>query len=352
MDTMFSRRDFLRNSAGAGLAVATAVGTTAWPTKGMAASPLRVTHYGGPYSALEKIIGKSFDDAGFGEVEYEQDQPGLIVSKWQADPEDPLYDIGFFVRAETVRANSAGLVETLSEADVPLLAETVPGTLAPGGAGVAMVFDSIDVMYDQEAIGDPFTSWLDFWRPELEGKIMLPTAPLVSMVAAVLVSFARALGGDEKSVDDIFPKVRELKPNIRSFFSDPNQVTQLIERREIVAAPQYSARIGLAMSKNEHVARATPTEGVPSSPYDLVLAKGSHQKDLAKKYINYTLRPDIQKAICSAIPLTPANKNVTLDEEFARLIVSDTSKLFSFDYAYVASKQGEWGDRWAREIAS
>ena len=81
---------------------------------------------------------------------------------------------------------------------------------------------------------------------------------------------------------------------------------------------------------------------MPSQPYDLAIAKGSKRMKLAKTYVNYTLRQDVQKAICSAIPLTPANKNVELDEEFAKLIIQDPSRLFEYDYAYVASRQAEW----------
>ena len=349
MNAVTSRRSFLKASALGG--VAAALGSTGWIAPASAADPLRVTHYGGPYAALEQIIGQTFEDAGHGSVEYEQDQPGLIISKWQAQPDDPIYDIGFMTRDPTVRAGKSGLAEILSEADIPLLSECIPGTLAPLGAGVAMVFDAIDVVYDKDAVGEPIDSWLDLWRPEVSGKLMLPAAPLNGMIAVVLVSIARAMGGNEETVDEIFPKVAELKPHVRSFFGDPNQVTQLMERREAAIAPQYSARVGLAIANNDFIARATPKEGVPSQPYDLVIAKGSHQMDLAKTYVNYTLKPEVQKAICSAIPLTPANMNVELDPEFARLMIQDTSRLFQYDYAYVASRQSEWSDRWAREIA-
>ncbi len=349
MNTATSRRRFLQTTALGG--VAATLGSAGWITPSFAADPLRVTHYGGPYRALEKLVGKTFEKAGHGTVEYEQDQPGLIISKWKAQPDDPIYDIGFLTRDPTVRAGNAGLVEILSQADIPLLKECRPGTLAPGGAGVAMVFDAIDVVYNKEGVSKPVDSWFDLWRPEVRGKLMLPAAPLNSMIAVVLCSIARAMGGNERTVDKIFPKVAELKPHVRSFFGDPNQVTQLMERREVVIAPQYSARIGLAISKNAFLARGTPKEGVPSQPYDLAIAKGSKRMKLAKTYVNYTLRQDVQKAICSAIPLTPANKNVKLDEAAARLIIQDPSRLFEYDYAYVASRQSEWADRWAREIA-
>ena len=76
-------------------------------------------------------MGQTFEKAGHGRVEYEQDQPGLIISKWKAQPDDPIYDIGFLTRDPTVRAGNAGLVEILSDADIPLLKECRPGRSRP-----------------------------------------------------------------------------------------------------------------------------------------------------------------------------------------------------------------------------
>lgn len=344
-----SRRDFVRSTGAAlaGLGVLGAGLTRAAVAQG---ATLRATHFGGPYQALDQIVGKRFADAGHGRIVFEQDQPALILSKWQAQPNNPPYDVGLFVRALTLRAGNAGLATLLDQSSLPALAQTLPGTLAPGGGGVAMVFDSVDVIYDKTKTPSPIESWSDLWRPEFKGKIVLPAMPLAGLIAATLIAFAKGFGGNERNVDEVFGKVKELKASARSFFSDPNQATQLVERGEIVAAPQYSARIAQAMTRTDRIARATPKEGVPVVPYDLVIAKNSPHQELARKYLSFVLTPEIQVEICSKIFLNPVLRGVTLPAAAQALIISDSSKLSVSDDVYVAEKQAGWAERWQREI--
>lgn len=344
-----SRRDTLRLSLGLGVS-SLALGI---PLRGLASSDLlRVTHFGGPYVALERIIGDAFMDAGMGNVEYEQDQPNLILAKWQAQPGNPVYDIGLFERAPTLRAGSSGLALPLTEANVPNIVNALPGSVAEGGAGVALAFDTIDIMYDTNQVSEPITSWLDLWRPDLAGKIMLPGLPIDGAVAFTLVSVARAMGMTEEQVDEVFPRFIELKDNVHSFYSDPNQASQLIERGEIAVAIQYSARIGQLMKRYPHITRATPTEGVPAIPYDLVVAANTSAPEAAANYVNLALEPEIQAQVCSTILLNPAVSGVELDEDTIRYIISDQSKMFPVNDPVVIELQQGWLERWQREVQS
>jgi len=344
-----SRRDTLRLSLGLGVS-SLALGA---PMRSFAAGDLlRVTHYGGPYVALETIIGEPFMDAGLGEVEYEQDQPNLILAKWQAQPDSPVYDIGLFERAPTLRAGSSGLALPLTEQNVPNIVNALPGAVAEGGAGVALAFDTIDIMYDTDQVSEPITSWLDLWRPELAGKIMLPGLPIDGAVAFTLVAVARAMGMTEEQVDEVFPRFIELKDSVHSFYSDPNQASQLIERGEIAVAIQYSARIGQLMKRYPNITRATPTEGVPAIPYDLVVAANTSAPETAAEYVNFALQPDIQAQVCSTILLNPAVSGVDVGEETLSYIITDQSKMFPVNDPVVLELQQGWLERWQREVQS
>ena len=347
--SLIDRRKFLSTVVAGGSAAA--LGSSAlWSRAAFAqAGELRVTHFGGPYSALDALVGKKFAD---GKVTFDQDQPALIFSKWQAQPNNPPYDIGLMVRPFTIRAFAAGLVTPLTAAEVPGIGKLVPGALAPDNAGAALAVDSLDIMYDRSAVGAPITSWLDLWRPEFKGKLTLPAMPLGGAITYLLASVARAMGGDENKIDDAITKFKDLKGNVRSFYKDPNLATQMLERGEIVVAPQYSARIGQLMKRAPKVARATPKEGVPAIPYDFVIAKGSKQQALAKKFVNFVLTPGVQADVCSSILLTPAITGVTLSEDTRKLIVADSSKLFAPNEPLMLTKQAGWLERWQREIES
>jgi len=343
-----SRRTFLARSLASSAAVA---GAGLWSRTALAQSGdvLRVTHFGGPYQALDALVGKKFTD---GKVAFDQDQPALIFSKWQAQPTNPPYDIGLMVRPFTIRAFAAGLVTPLTAAEVPGIGRLVPGALAPDNAGAALAVDSLDIMYDRSAVSAPITSWLDLWRPEFKGKLTLPAMPLGGAITYLLVSVARAMGGDENKIDDAITKFKDLKGNVRSFYKDPNLATQMLERGEVVVAPQYSARIGQLMKRAPKIARGIPKEGVPAIPYDFVIAKGSKQQAMAKKFVNFVLTPGVQADVCSNILLTPAITGVSLPEDVRKLIVADSSKLFAPNEPLMLTKQAGWLERWQREIES
>lgn len=344
-----SRRDTLKFSLGLGAATL-ALST---PLRAFAAGDtLRVTHFGGPYVALESIIGDAFVASGAGEVEYEQDQPNLILAKWQAQPDDPAYDIGLLERAPTLRAGAGGLALPLTPENVPNLANALPGALADDGAGVALAFDTIDIMYDKNQVSEPITSWLDLWRPELAGKIMLPGMPIDGAIVFTLVAVARAMGLKEEQVEETFPRFIELKDRVHSFYSDPNQASQLLERGEIAAAVQYSARIGQLMKRHDNITRATPDEGVPAIPYDLVVAAKTKAPEAAASYVNLALTPQIQEQICSAILLNPSVSGVELSDETVKYIISDQSKMFAVNDPVVIDLQQGWLERWQREVQS
>lgn len=315
-----------------------------------AGGPLRVTHFGGPYSALEDLVGARFMEMGLGEVEYEQDQPNLILAKWQVQPKDPAYDIGLLERTPTLRAGSTGLALALTEENVPNIATALPGAVAEGGAGVAMAFDTIDIMYDTNQVSEPITSWLDLWRPDLAGKIMLPGMPIDGAIIFLMVSVARAMGVEESQMDEVIAKFVELKSNVYSFYSDPNQASQLLERGDIAVAIQYSARIGQLMKRYENIVRATPTEGVPAIPYDLVVAANTSHPKEAADYVNLALSPEVQVDVCGSILLNPSVSGVTLPDETSKYIIADQSKLFPVNHAVVIENQQEWLQRWQREV--
>jgi Ca2+-binding RTX toxin-like protein len=63
-----------------------------------------------------------------------------------------------------------------------------------GGYGVA--FNPVTVVYDKEVITRPMTSWADFWRPDVKGRIAWPSYPGAQGTAALLMT-AKVFGGSE-----------------------------------------------------------------------------------------------------------------------------------------------------------
>lgn len=181
---------------------------------------------------------------------------------------------------------------------------------------------------------------------------MLPGMPIDGAIIFLLVSVARAMAVDVADMDAVIEQFVALKDNVHSFYSDPNQASQLIERGEVAVAIQYSARIGQLMKRYDHIIRATPAEGVPAIPYDLVVAARTSRPEEAANYVNLALSAEVQADVCAAILLNPSVSGVALSEETLRYIITDQSRLFPVDDAAIVDHQQEWLERWQREVQS
>lgn len=319
------------------------------------ATSLRITHFGGPYQALESIVAKPFEAATKIRAIYDVEISPTVFPKLQTQRSDPPFDVVMLSRAWGLRAVKAGLVRKVSAADFPEAAHLMQDVVAPGGWGVAMILDTMDIMVDTKQVPTPLTSWLDLWRPDLKGKILLPSAVEGSTCFSFLVSLIKAVGGDIKSdaaVNETFKRLQALKPSLRGFYSDGTQPNMLIERGDIAVAPQYSIRIANTSRRTPHVVKVSPKEGMLAVPYDLCIPENVKDVGAAKAYINFTLTKPIQTAMAASLLATPVRSDVTIPADVASLINADPKLVWFQDAEFAATKEREWLDRYTREVQS
>lgn len=316
---------------------------------------IRSTHFGGPYQALNDIIGKPFAAAGLGRVEYDVEVSPSVIAKLQAQRGNPPFDVVMVSRSFGLRALNADLVEKISAADFPEAKALMPEAIRPAGWGVAMILDTYDVMYDTKQVKEPVTSWLDLWRPEFKGKVALPSATDGGACFAFISCVMRAIGGEDRAdavINETFNRLKALKPSVRVFYPDSTQPTQLIDRGDIAVSPQFGIRIANQTRVAGHIVKATPKEGVQAIPYDLCLPKGSKNAELARKYINLTLTKPVQESLVQALYATPSRIGVDVSPQIQKLVTLDPKKIWFPDEAFSASKQREWLDRYTRDVQS
>ncbi|MBI4184606.1 MAG: extracellular solute-binding protein [Proteobacteria bacterium] len=347
------RRRFLRGCAATG---AMALVGAPWGVRRAAAQDLktiRVTQFGGPFQVVKTAIGDPFEAARQGRVIYEVENSVSALTKLQAQKGNPPFNIVMFSRAFAIRAGKAGLLTTLTLADVPGLGELSPDAMVPGGFGLGIMLDSIDIAYDTRKVSAPITSWLDLGRADLKGQVVMPAAALP--IQFIVMQIARSLGGSEKSdkaINDAFAKLKEMKANVRTFYSDPIQATQMIERGDVAVAVQFGIRTSHIIKANPHIARASPEkEGVPGIPYDLCITQGSDNQDVARRYVNFAVRKESQEGLVRDLLATPVHKAVAVPADLKKLVV-DLKRVWFPDEEYAAAKQPEWSQRWTREVQS
>jgi putative spermidine/putrescine transport system substrate-binding protein len=316
---------------------------------------LRVTHFGGPYQVLTDIIAKPFEAAGKTKVIYDVEISPGAMAKIQTQKSDPPFDVVMVSRAWGLRGLKGGLLAKVSPADFPEASKLSPDIFPAEGWGVGTILDTIDMMVDTKQITTPVTSWMDLWRDDMKGKIMLPSAVNGATAFGFLVCVVRAFGGDiknEAAVNEAFTRLKALKPAVRSFYADGAQANQLIERGDIAIAPQFAIRIHNTSRAAPQVKKVSPKEGVLAVPYDLCIPINAKNIAASKAYINYTLTKPVQSAMVSNLLATPVRPDVEIPADVAPIVKFDPKLVFFQDEEYAAAKQRELLDRYTREVQS
>ena len=221
-----------------------------------------------------------------------------------------------------------------------------------GGYGVA--FNAVTVVYDQTKVDAPMTSWLDFWRDDLKGKIAWPSYPGAEGTAGLLMA-AKMHGGDEYNIDPGFEAIKKLKPFV-AFQSSQAQLFGMFDADEIAASIEFASFTQrYADTSNSDVIVIKPVEGMPVAMNVACVTVGTENQELAEEWVSLHLSEDCQRAYAEEIYYGPTIKSLELPPELAAKAVygpDDVSKLIDFDWEHIIAQQAAWTSRFNREIAS
>ena len=76
----------------------------------------------------------------------------------------------------------------------------------------------------------------------------------------------------------------------------------------------------------------------------LTLTPGTKVRELANAYINYILRPNVQKTLAEAVWYSPANSKVKLDDKYDDKLLprrSKVAKLIQVDWKWYNARKDE-----------
>jgi putative spermidine/putrescine transport system substrate-binding protein len=205
--------------------------------------------------------------------------------------------------------------------------------------------------------GTPYpepTSWLDLWKPEYSGKVVMRDITYVGTVE-LLVLMAKLGGGDERHIDPGFEKFKELK--VRAYVTSHEEEFGVFQREEAWIGQWTSGRVYWAQTKGLSLNWTIPKEGAFAMVTVIGVTKGAEargNKELAMRYINFLLGPEVQSAFAEKLAYAPTNKKVVVRPELAAQMPygeEQMSKLIISDWGYIITVWEDWVERWQKEIA-
>jgi putative spermidine/putrescine transport system substrate-binding protein len=176
--------------------------------------------------------------------------------------------------------------------------------------GVGYYYYSTCLAYRKDKFPDkPPQSWADFW--DVQGfpgprafQKYIQWGPLEAALLADGVPIDQLYPPD---VDRAFRALDRLKPHVTVWWEAGAQPAQLLTDGEVYLTDAWIARIQFLIEQGSTVLGYTWNQGRLSSD-SLVIPRGSKNVDVAHDFINFALRPEVQRAFALAYPDGPANK--------------------------------------------
>jgi putative spermidine/putrescine transport system substrate-binding protein len=319
----------------------------------MAQEKFVVSVWGGSWrDMVADIIGKKFTAETGAQVDYITGGTIDRLNKERLAKGNPESDVTFTTAHVGWLYVNDGLYERLDLAKVPNAKNLVSqAEISPYHIGTWAYVYTIGYRPDLLK-GVTFASWADLWKPELEGKLAAPDFdPSHLIVVAAMLSGADAAHW-EKGQD----KLKELKPNFKAFYTNDANSQQLITTGETPVQVILSMNAHYIAAQGVPIELVIPKEGAVLGIDTVAIMKGSKKTELAYKFINIALDPQVQAEIAKFKKGSPVVADAKVDPAIAKLPGVFTSpeqwsrEAIVVDPRLRAEKTAEWRKWFAENI--
>lgn len=266
-------------------------------------------------------------------------------------------DIIQLAEGYTIQAIEEGLFEKIDRSNIPNIENLYDIAKAPFGEdyGPAYTIGRYGIMYDEARVNKPIESWADLWDDSLTKQVTIPditttAGPFMPFIVADVEKL-----DVESDIDAIFQKIKDLDDNLVKIYSKSSEVVNMFSQGEVAAVAGQDFSFGQVQEAVPTAKWVDPKEGAYAIVNTINIVKGSENKELAEKFIDWILSEEVQKANAIDKVDSPANKNVVLSEEEASGLTYGADvidNLILADWKYIHSVNKEWIDRWNKEIST
>ena len=156
---------------------------------------------------------------------------------------------------------------------------------------VPYLWGTVGIGYDSAVIPMPPDSWSILWDSRYAGRISMLNDQR-EVFGATLRWLGHSLNEtDPQRIEQAKRKLMEQKPLVKTYTSD--HYDHLLASGEVVLAQGWGGPVARAMRDRPSIRYVVPKEGGTIWADCLVILKSAPQKDLAMRFINYLLDPQV-----------------------------------------------------------
>jgi len=343
---VYTRRALL--GAAAGLAAAALTGSC----RSRSGSPpdrrlLRVMMNGGIYEEhARRLVVEPFERDTGASVELVPGSAAQIITRLTAERAAPSVDVVIVDELVMGGAIDEGLFDAIDPANVPSLADLAPDAIDRRGYGPRVHCHNLVLGYNTKLLGvDPPARWADLWDSRFKG-LLVPGAVELTPGLLFLLEANTINGGDYDNLDPGFAALTRLAPNIRKYYRNIGEVRPMVAGENVIVAIS-SNMLQVEMTQGSPVAMVFPAEGCLASPAVAQVVRGTRDKALAERFVDFYLRPEAQLGWARDYNVSVFNTKANVPPDVIARIADRT---VYFDAAAVSRHRAAWVDRWMREI--
>ena len=338
----------MMNNRWLGAAVAALMLTAAMPNAvAQSKEPLRISVWGGSWrDFVADIIGKRFTAETGVPVEYVTGGTIDRLTKAQQSKDKPETDIIHTTSHVGWLYANSGLYEQLDMSKLANAKRLFPdAVISPFHLGLWSYVYTIGVRPDLLPAGVKIESWADLWNPRLKGMIGLPDFdPSHIIYASALLSGGK--GAKDWAIGQ--KRLLDLRPNIRAHYTNDATSQQMIGDGTTPIQVMLSGNAYHMMSQGVKLELLVPKEGAIIGVDTVGINKNSPRVDLAYRWINIALDPQVQTEISNRQRMGPTVTDTKIDQKVTALPGFFTtaaqwkSQAIVIDHKQRAELLGEW----------
>ncbi len=290
----------------------------------------------------------------FGGVQYaEGGTSAQMLGTLRAQKADPQTDVVIMDVTTAALACAEGLVEKLTPADFPILAELDPMAREAGGeCGPAVTYDHLVMVYDTRHVQPAPTGLAAMWEPAYRGRVAVSAPPNIQGLAFTAI-LAHANGGDWRNINAALPQLRALAPSVQTFDPNPDGYT-LILNDQVRFATGWNARAQLYADQSQgRIGVVLPTEGTIFQINTINIVAGSKNRARAVQFFNHALSAPVQAAFTERMFYGPTNANAQVaPAALARTALAPEfrNRVIPINWTEMLRLREPWNQRWRRDV--
>jgi ABC-type Fe3+ transport system substrate-binding protein len=342
---MIGRRSFLQITGSA--AVAAALGACRRSSGNSDGARLRVMLNGGIYEELaRRLVIDPFEKETGARVDVVPASAAQIITRLLAERAAPSVDVVIVDQLVMGKAIDEGVFERVEPGNVPHMRDLTPEAIDARGFGPVVHSHNLVLGYNTRLLSiDPPKAWADLWDLRFKG-LVVPGAIALTPGLLFLLQANTLNGGTYENVDPGFAALARLRPNVRKYFQSIGEVRPLVSQDNVVVAIS-SNMLQVEIAQGSPVGMVFPEEGCLASPAVAQVVRGTRAKELAERFVNRYLDPEVQLAWAREYNVSVFNRQAAVPDD-VRARIANT--VVFFDASEVSRRREAWVDRWMREV--